>query len=184
MTFRQRAIGAAKLDIAVFEEIEADRHATRQALAMVVLSSAAAGVGLSSSVYDAPVLTRVVLALLLWVFWAALTYAIGLYLLPEPQTETDVGELLQDDRVRGLAGHIARLRIGPRCRTDSVWLRDRLDARRDDHRRSGRRSTTNQPRVPLLFASSRGSLPSRWRPSSADCYLSWLTKFSPEVRSL
>jgi Yip1 domain len=108
MTFRQRAIGAAKLDIAVFEEIEADRHATRQALVVVVLSSAAAGVGLSSSVYDAPVLTRVILALLLWLFWAALTYAIGRYLLPEPQTETDVGELL---RTIGFAASPGILRI-------------------------------------------------------------------------
>lgn len=108
MTFRQRAIGAAKLDIAVFEEIEADRHATRQALVVVVLSSAAAGVGLSSSVYDAPVLTRVVLALLLWLFWAALTYAIGLYLLPEPQTQTDVGELL---RTIGFAASPGTLRV-------------------------------------------------------------------------
>jgi hypothetical protein len=108
MTFRQRAIGAAKLDIGVFEEIEADRHATKQALIVVVLSSAAAGVGLNSSVYDAPVVTRVVLALLLWLFWAALTYAIGLYLLPEPQTQTDLGELL---RTIGFAASPGTLRV-------------------------------------------------------------------------
>src|SRR5687767_11849671 len=95
MTFLQRAIGAARLDVPVFEEIEADRGATRQALVMVVLSSAAGGIGVGSSVYDAPVLTRVVLALLLWIFWAALTCAIGLYLMPEPQTQTNVGELLR-----------------------------------------------------------------------------------------
>jgi hypothetical protein len=108
MTFRQRAIGAAKLDIAAFEEIEADRHATRQALIVVVLSSAAAGVGLSSSVLDAPVVTRVILALLLWFFWAAMTYAIGLYLLPEPQTRTDLGELL---RTIGFAASPGTLRV-------------------------------------------------------------------------
>jgi hypothetical protein len=108
MTFPQRAIGAAKLDVAAFEDIEADRTATRQALVVVVLSSAAAGIGLSSSVYDAPVLTRVVLALLLWVFWAALTYAIGLYLLPEPQTDTNVGELL---RTIGFAASPGTLRV-------------------------------------------------------------------------
>lgn len=108
MTFLQRAIGAARLDIAVIEEIEANRHATGQALIVVVLSSAAAGIGLSSNVYDAPVLTRVVLALLLWTFWAGLTYAIGLYLLPEPQTETNVGELL---RTIGFAASPGTLRI-------------------------------------------------------------------------
>ena len=95
MTFLERAIGAAKLNAGVYEEIEADRHATRQALVMVVLSSAAGGIGVGSSLYDAPVLTRVFLALLLWMFWAALTCAIGLYLMPEPQTETNVGELLR-----------------------------------------------------------------------------------------
>ena len=47
MTFPQRAIGAARLEVQVFEEIEADRTATSQALLIVVLSSLAAGVGLS-----------------------------------------------------------------------------------------------------------------------------------------
>ena len=108
MTFRKRAIGAAKLDISVFEDVEADRAATGQALAIVVLSSAAAGIGLTTSTYDAPVVTRVVLALLLWVFWAALTCAIGLYLLPEPQTETTIGELL---RTIGFAASPGTLRV-------------------------------------------------------------------------
>ena len=108
MTFLQRAIGAARLDVAAYEDVEADRHATRQALVMVVLSSTAGGIGLGSGVYDAPVLTRVFLALLLWMFWAALTCGIGLYLMPEPQTETDVGELL---RTIGFASSPGFLRI-------------------------------------------------------------------------
>ena len=108
MTFLQRAIGAAKLDVAAYEEIEADRHATRQALVMVVLSNAAGGLGVASSVYDVSVLTRVFLALLLWIFWAALTCAIGLYLTPEPQTESDIGELL---RTIGFASSPGMLRI-------------------------------------------------------------------------
>ena len=108
MTFLQRAIGAAKLDAGAYEEIEADRYATRQALLMVVLSNAAGGIGVASSVYDVSVLTRVFLALLLWIFWAALTCAIGLYLMPEPQTESDVGELL---RTIGFASSPGMLRI-------------------------------------------------------------------------
>src|SRR5262245_18962316 len=95
MTFRQRAIGAATLEVPVFEEVEADQHATGQALVIVIVSSLAAGVGLSASVYDAPVLSRVILALLLWVVLATSTYAIGVYLMPEPQTQADVGELLR-----------------------------------------------------------------------------------------
>ena len=65
MTFPQRAIGAARLEVPVFEEIEADRQATSQALLVVVLSSMAAGIGLTTNYYNAPVLHRVMLALLL-----------------------------------------------------------------------------------------------------------------------
>jgi len=108
MTFLQRAIGAAKLDIPVFEEIEADRTATGQALLIVVLSSLAAGIGLTAGIYNAPVLHRVMLALLLWVFWAISTYIVGVYLMPEPQTQTNVGELL---RTIGFAASPGILRI-------------------------------------------------------------------------
>ena len=108
MTFPQRAIGAARLEIAVFEEIEADSTATTQALMVVVLSSLAAGIGLSAGVYNAPVLHRVMLALLLWVFWAVSTYVVGVYLMPEPQTQTTVGELL---RTIGFAASPGILRI-------------------------------------------------------------------------
>ena len=108
MTFWERAIGVAKLNANVFENIEGDRHATGQALAMVVISSAAAGIGVNSTTYEAPVMTRVILALILWVFWAALTYAIGVHLLPEPQTKADVGELL---RTIGFAASPSVLRL-------------------------------------------------------------------------
>ena len=108
MTFLQRAIGAARLEVPVYEEIEADRTATDQALIVVVLSSLAAGIGLSSGLYNAPVLHRVLLALLLWVFWAISTYIVGVYLMPEPQTSTSVGELL---RTIGFAASPGILRI-------------------------------------------------------------------------
>jgi hypothetical protein len=108
MTFPQRAIGAARLEIRVFEEIEADRTATGQALVIVVLSSLAAGIGLTAGVYNAPVLHRVVLALLLWLFWAISTYIVGVYLMPEAQTQTSVGELL---RTIGFAASPGVLRI-------------------------------------------------------------------------
>src|SRR5688572_1543758 len=108
MTFPERAIGAARLEIPVFEEIEADRTATGQALIVVVLSSLAAGIGLSAGLYDAPALHRVVLYLILWVFWAISTYIVGVYLMPEPQTQTNVGELL---RTIGFAASPGMLRI-------------------------------------------------------------------------
>src|SRR5919109_1664350 len=108
MTFPQRAIGAARLEIPVFEDVEADRHATGQALAIVVASGIAAGVGLTSNVVDAPVLHRVMLYLLMWVFWATASFIVGVYLMPEPQTQTSVGELL---RTIGFAASPGILRI-------------------------------------------------------------------------
>jgi hypothetical protein len=47
MTFVERMIGAAKLDVRVYEEVEADRSATPQALAVVVLAAVAGGIGAS-----------------------------------------------------------------------------------------------------------------------------------------
>jgi hypothetical protein len=108
MTLYQRAIGAAKLSVPIFEEIEADRSATAQALAIVIASNLAAGIGLRAGFYSAPVLHRVMLALLLWVFWAIATYIVGVYLMPEPQTRTSVGELL---RTIGFAASPGVLRI-------------------------------------------------------------------------
>jgi hypothetical protein len=108
MTFPQRAIGAARLEVPVFEEVEADRNATGQALLIVVLSSLAAGIGVTTSYYNAPVLHRVMLALLLWMFWATSTYLVGVHLMPEKQTRTTVGELL---RTIGFAASPGLLRI-------------------------------------------------------------------------
>jgi hypothetical protein len=47
-------------------------------------------------------------ALLFWVFWATSTYIVGVYLMPEPQTETTVGELL---RTIGFAASPGILRV-------------------------------------------------------------------------
>ena len=45
-TFLRRLVGAATLDVATYEEVEADRGATARAGAIVVLSSLAAGIGM------------------------------------------------------------------------------------------------------------------------------------------
>jgi hypothetical protein len=79
--FVQRLIGAASLDVAIYEEVEADRTATGQAVAVVILSSIAAGIG---------------------------SRGFGGRLLPEPQTQVDMGELL---RTIGFANTPGLLRV-------------------------------------------------------------------------
>ena len=44
-SLKDRIIRAAKLDVNLYEEVEADKQALRQAMGVVVLSSVAAGIG-------------------------------------------------------------------------------------------------------------------------------------------
>jgi hypothetical protein len=128
-TFNERIIGAAKLDVGVYEEVEADTQATGQAAGVVLLSSLAAGIGslgLGASGLGG-VIAGSVVALLTWIIWAFLTYFIGTRLLPEPQTHADMGQLM---RTLGFAQSPGLLRlfggipgIGPLMLTVvSVWM--------------------------------------------------------------
>ena len=93
--FAQRMIGAARLHGATYEEVEADAAATGQALAVVVISSVAAGLGFSRTWSLSAFVVGALAALLGWLIWATLTYFIGTRILPEPHTKSNVGELLR-----------------------------------------------------------------------------------------
>jgi len=91
----ERMIRAAKLDESLYEEVEADRGALKQATIVVVLASVAAGVGASAWRGIEGLIFASLSALAGWYVWAFLTYWIGTRLLPEPQTKADYGELLR-----------------------------------------------------------------------------------------
>ena len=103
-------IGAAKLDVHAYEEVEGDTRATGQAAGVVLLASLAGGIGsvgvgaggLGSFVVGT------VAALIGWITWAFVTYIIGTRLLPESQTRADHGELM---RTLGFAQSPGLLRI-------------------------------------------------------------------------
>ena len=109
-TFFNRVIGAALLNGQAYEDVERDRSATVQALAVVVLSSLAAGIGAAGPLGAGPIALAALslLALAMWVAWALLTTQIGVRLLPSPRTHADVGELL---RTTGFAAAPGILRI-------------------------------------------------------------------------
>jgi hypothetical protein len=107
-SFLERVIGAAKFDVRIYEEVEADTSAIGQAMAVVVLSSLAAGTSLSGRLHPVGMLTGTVAALAGWAIWAGLTYFIGTRILPSPQTRADWGELL---RVTGFAASPGILRF-------------------------------------------------------------------------
>ena len=92
---QDRIIRAAKLDAQLYEEVEADHDATGQAMAVVVMSSLAAGIGSLESGGLLGLVGGTIVALVGWFIWALLTYFIGTRLLPEPQTKADYGELLR-----------------------------------------------------------------------------------------
>jgi hypothetical protein len=95
MVLVTRMIRAARLDPALYEEVEADRRAMGQALAVVLLSGLAAGVG-ALRLGGVPALAIGTLgAVGGWFVWALLTYLIGAKLFPEPQTQSDLGEMLR-----------------------------------------------------------------------------------------
>jgi len=106
--FVRRMVGAALLDAAVYEEVESDRGANAQALAVVLLSGAALGVGgLSNSGWQS-IPFQAAAAIVMWLAWAAATYWVGTRLLPGPETETDLGQLM---RTIGFSGAPGILRV-------------------------------------------------------------------------
>ena len=113
--FKDRILRAAKLDVHLYEEVEADKNAMPQAMGVVVLSSVAAGLGGIGMGVAGPggILMGIVLALVGWYIWAFLTYFIGTKLLPEPQTHADLGELLRTIGFSSSPGLIRVLGIIP-----------------------------------------------------------------------
>jgi hypothetical protein len=101
-------VRAAKLDVNLYEEVEADKQAMGQAMGVVVLSSLAAGIGSVGTTGISGLLLGTVGALIGWFIWAFITFFVGTKILPEPQTEADYGELL---RTIGFSSSPGLLRI-------------------------------------------------------------------------
>ena len=124
--FGNRIIRAAKLDVALYEEVEADKSSLGQAMGVVILSSIAAGIG-STSAGILEMLIGVVVTLAGWYIWAYLTYFIGTKLLPESQTKADHGELLRTIGFSSSPGLIRVLGVVPVMRgivflIAAIWM--------------------------------------------------------------
>ena len=92
--FVNRIIRACKLDVSLYEEVEADNTATFQAALVVILSSLAAGIGaISLGSYN--FIMPAVISLISWYIWAYLIFLIGAKIFPEPTTKSNHGELLR-----------------------------------------------------------------------------------------
>jgi hypothetical protein len=116
--FVYRMIGAALLDAGVYEGIEADRSAMRQATASVLISSIAAGIGAADwgGPHPTTILMVAGVALVTWVAWAMLVFQIGARLLPGPETRTSPAELIRTIGFAAAPGAVQVFAILPRMR--------------------------------------------------------------------
>ena len=93
-SFIDRMVGAARLDPQVYEEVEHDESATRQAMLVVVMGSLAAGIGSLTGGLDAFAI-GLVFAIVGWGVYAYIAYWVGTNLFKGPQTSATWGELLR-----------------------------------------------------------------------------------------
>ncbi len=120
-SFKDRIIRAAKLDVQLYEEVEADTGAMGQAIGVVVLSSIAAGIGTIGRGGLGGILIGTIVSLVGWCIWAYITYFVGTKLLPEPQTRAVPTELLRTIGFSSSPGLIRVLGIIPGL-TGAVFL--------------------------------------------------------------
>ena len=88
-----RMIRASRLDVHIFEEVEADTSATRQALSVVALVALATGIASLGTTGLSGLFVGVVIAIAGWAIWAWILYLIGTKILPSHETHADWGQL-------------------------------------------------------------------------------------------
>lgn len=98
-----RMIRAAKLDVDLYEEVEADTTATNQAFASVLIASVASGLGTGLAGLRVEggmwflwgLLLGVATGLAGWLIWSLLTYWLGTTVFRGPETSATPGELMR-----------------------------------------------------------------------------------------
>lgn len=93
-TLVERAVGAARLDAGIYEEIEHDPAALGQAMMVVAVASVCAGIGAAQGGLGA-IIVGVVTSLIGWLIWATFTWIVGTKMLPEPTTQASLVELMR-----------------------------------------------------------------------------------------
>ena len=92
-----RMLGAARLSVDTYEDVEHDNGATIQALAVVIIVSIAFFVGRLLAGDDSDVVSALLVGIVggvvSWAVWALFTYVIGATILKTEDTEADWGQL-------------------------------------------------------------------------------------------
>jgi hypothetical protein len=104
----ERMILAATFNTEVYEEVEADRSATVQAMLVVVMVAMASGIGTLGAAGAIGFVIGVLNGVVSWAIWAYITFVIGTTLFRTPETSADWGELA---RTTGFAQSPGILRV-------------------------------------------------------------------------
>ena len=93
-----RMLGAARLNVETYEDVESDGGATLQALLIVILVTIASVIGNVLSGGDdinvtSALISGLVLGIAGWAIWALVTWMIGATILKTEQTQADWGQL-------------------------------------------------------------------------------------------
>jgi hypothetical protein len=110
-----RMIRAARLDLRLYAEVEADVAATGQAASVVLLAAFAGGINFPGAPF-AILFGGLLAALAGWLLFAYVIYLIGAKLLPEPGTKADFGALLRAMGFANAPGVVKLLGIVPELR--------------------------------------------------------------------
>lgn len=94
-TLVNRMIGAAKLDVATYEEVERDPAATSQALIVVVLAGVAAGIGSIREDGITGLIGGAIIGIIAWAVFSYLVYVVGTKLLATATTQADTAQVMR-----------------------------------------------------------------------------------------
>ena len=104
----ERMLRASRLEVHIFEEVEADKSATRQALSVVALVALATGIASLGTTGLIGLFVGVVSAIVGWALWAWILHLIGTKIMPSQSTHADWGQLA---RTLGFAQSPGILRV-------------------------------------------------------------------------
>ncbi len=92
MNIVNKMIRAAKLDIQLYEEVEKDIGATKEAFLVVLIGAVCNGIGSIEMLGARGIITGIISGIVGWLLWSAVIYLIGVKIFKHT---SDMGELLR-----------------------------------------------------------------------------------------
>jgi hypothetical protein len=92
MDLIRKMIGASKLDINLYDEVESNPDVTKEAFLAVLLVSISTGIGMIGISGSIGIITGLVSSIIAWVLWSVIIYVIGVRGFGH---SSDLGELLR-----------------------------------------------------------------------------------------